>query len=67
MVIPPARTGKDKTSRKTVIRTLQINKGNFSSLRRLFFTKKIVTKKLIEPTIEDIPAICKEKIRKSTL
>jgi len=67
IVIPPAKTGKDNTNKKTVIKTLQINNGIFSSLRRLFLTKKIVTKKLIEPTIEDIPAICKEKIKKSTL
>jgi len=67
MVIPPASTGNDKTSKKTVIKTLQMNSGIFSSLSKLFLTKKIVTKKLIEPTIEDIPAICKEKIKKSTL
>jgi len=67
MVIPPAKTGSDKTSKKTVIKTLQINNGIFSSLNKLLLTKKIVTKKLIPPTIEDIPAICKEKIKKSTL
>jgi len=66
-VIPPAKTGNDKTSKKTVIKTLQINNGIFSSLSKLFLTKKMVTKKLIPPTIEDIPAICKEKIKKSTL
>jgi len=66
-VIPPAKTGSDKTNKKTVIKTLQINNGIFSNLIKLFLTKKIVTKKLIPPTIEDIPAICREKIRKSTL
>jgi hypothetical protein len=57
IVIPPAKTGNDKTSKKTVIKTLQIKSGIFSNLSKLFFTRKIVTKKLIEPTIEDIPAI----------
>jgi hypothetical protein len=62
----PAKTGKDKTSKKVVIPTLQINNDNRSiviPLERIF---KMVLIKLIEPIIEEAPAKCKLKIAKST-
>ena len=55
IVIPPAKTGKETTSKIAVKKTPQINKGIFSHLilgdRRL----EIVQRKLIDPPIEETP------------
>jgi len=63
----PAKTGKDKTNKKTVTNIDQINKLILSrdklTLRR-FLTVHI---KLIAPKIDLIPAQCNLKITKSTL
>jgi len=61
-----ASTGKEKASKKEVIRTDQINKGVLDQLIPKGFIFIIVTIKLIEPKIEETPAICKLKIPKST-
>jgi len=65
-VIAPANTGKDKSRRIAVINTDHTNKGirsKFIILDRIFM---IVVMKLIAPKIEEIPAIWREKIVKST-
>jgi len=66
-VIAPAKTGKDKTNKKTVIKTDHTNKLIFSKLIEL--PRKLLTVhiKLIPPKIELIPAQCNLKITKSTL
>jgi len=66
IVIADAKTGNDKINRNTVIKTLQTKSAIFSKLIPNVRIFKIVTKKFIELKIEEIPAICKEKIAKST-
>lgn len=66
MVIAPARTGRDRSNRMTVILTAQTNKGIRSRRKpfhRIFATVVI---KLIAPKIDEIPAKCREKIARST-
>jgi len=58
----PAKIGNDKISKIIVTSTLHKNKGRLSNeifIVRLF---NKVTKKLIDPKIEEIPAKCNEKI-----
>lgn len=56
IVIAPARTGKDSSKRKAVIKMLHTNNGitykGIPGARML----KMVTMKLIAPRMEDIPA-----------
>jgi hypothetical protein len=61
-VIAPANTGKAKSNKQVVIK-IEIEKREmlFNS-KLLFFIFKIVEIKLIELIIEEIPAICNEKI-----
>jgi len=66
MVRAAASTGREKASKKEVIRTDQINNGVFDHLIPKGFIFMIVTIKLIEPRIEETPAICKLRIPKST-
>ena len=66
IVIPPAKTGKESNSKKAVIRTAQQNKGNLCIVIPGARILKIVVIKLIAPKIEEAPAICNEKIAKST-
>ena len=66
IVIPPANTGRAKSNKMAVIRTLQTKSGtNPQDIRtvRMFIT---VTIKLIAPRILLTPAICKLKIARST-
>ncbi len=66
-MIAPAKTGKDKTNKNTVTKTVQTNNLMCSKeidLLRKFFVVHI---KLIPPKIDLIPAQCKLKIAKSTL
>jgi len=66
MVIAPAKTGKDRKSKKAVIKIDQTINGNLCMDKpgaRIF---KIVVIKLIAPKIEEAPAKCKLKIAKST-
>lgn len=67
IVIPPAKTGKDKTNKKAVTQTLIRNKGILNHLNPLDFKLFMVHKKLIDPAIELTPAKCRLKITKSTL
>jgi hypothetical protein len=66
LVIAPANTGRDRRSRKAVIRTAHTNSGILCLNRpgaRLF---RIVTIKLIAPLIDDAPEMCRLKIARST-
>lgn len=66
MVIAPARTGRDNNSKTAVIKTDQTNKGIFIIFiptGRIFI---IVAIKLIAPRMEEIPAMWRLKIARST-
>lgn len=66
IVKAPAKTGRARIRRITVIKTDQINKGIFSvgiPSRRAF---KIVVVKLIAPSNEDTPARWRDRIVRST-
>lgn len=66
IVRAPARTGRARIRRITVIRTDQIKSGIFSvgipSIRLL----RIVVVKLMAPRRDDTPARCRDRIVKST-
>merc|ERR1719420_1051324 len=66
IVIAPASTGRDRSSKIAVIKTAQGNKGirsiNIPNVRRL----RIVVIKFTAPNKDEIPAKCKLKIVKST-
>lgn len=65
-MIPPARTGSDKSRRTAVIITDHTNKGMESKdivFGRMF---RIVVIKLIAPRIEETPARWSLKIARST-
>lgn len=67
IVIAPARTGRDVINKTEVTAKAQIIRGirsrdNFLVVRE----QMMVVRKLIEPRIEEIPAMCSEKIAKST-
>jgi len=67
IVIAPARTGKVVTSKKAVTPKDQIINGSRSMLTILVVREQIIVViKLILPKIEEIPAMCKLKIAKST-
>jgi hypothetical protein len=57
MVIPPASTGRDRSSKIAVIRTDQTNRGTFSMFIEGERMLIIVEMKLIAPRIDDTPAI----------
>jgi hypothetical protein len=65
MVIAPAKTGKDKTSKKTVTKIDQTNKGILCSVISGVLILNIVVIKFIAPNIDDAPAKCKLSIAKS--
>ncbi len=66
IVIPAASTGRDNSKSTAVINTAHTNKGN-KPIRNpgdlIFITVAI---KFMAPKIEDIPAICRLNIAKST-
>jgi hypothetical protein len=64
--MPPANTGRERTNKKEVIRTDQINKGILKKVMPLGLMLKIVTIILIEPKIEEAPAKCMLRIARST-
>lgn len=66
MVKAAAKTGKENTNRNEVINTDQTNKGTIDQETPKDFMLNTVTIKLIEPKIEETPAICNLKIPKST-
>jgi hypothetical protein len=66
IVIAPAKTGKERTSKKTVTKTVQTKRPICSieiELLRRFLT---VLMKLIPPKTDLTPTKCKLKIAKST-
>lgn len=56
IVIAPANTGRESSSRVAVIRTDQTKRGIFSNLIAFRRRLAIVVIKLIAPRIEEIPA-----------
>ena len=66
IVIAPARTGSDSSSMKAVTSTDQTNKGILCIVMPGARMLKMVVMKLIAPRIEDAPAMCSERITKST-
>lgn len=64
MVKAPANTGTASNNKTEVKKRAHSIKGR--RLNRIVGLCKIVTRKFIEPKIEDIPAICRLKIAKST-
>lgn len=67
IVIPPARTGRDKIRSTTVIIAAQTKRGSRSKVTPAPRMLTVVAMKLIAPKIEEAPAKCREKIAKSTL
>lgn len=65
-MIAPAKTGRDKRSKRAVIATDHTNKGARSKRKPIDRILIEVVIKLMEARIEDTPARCKEKIAKST-
>ena len=62
----PARTGRERRRRITVIKTDHTKRGRRSNRTpgaRMLIT---VVMKLMDPRIEEIPARCSEKIARST-
>lgn len=66
MVIAPASTGRDRSSRNEVTKIPQQNKFSFEYVRPGALILKIVTIKLMEPKIEETPEMCNAKITQST-
>lgn len=66
MVIAPANTGSDNSSKKAVTRTDHTNNLNRSIVIPGERILKMVVIKFTAPRMEDIPARCNEKIAKST-
>ena len=66
IVSAAANTGREKASKKEVIKTDHTNKVVFDQFIPLVFIFITVTIKLIAPRMEEIPAICNLKIPKST-
>lgn len=64
-MIAPARTGRERSSRIAVIRIAQASRGILSIDKFLWRILIIVEMKLIAPRMDDIPAMCREKIVKS--
>lgn len=66
IVIPAARTGRDKRSKTAVIKTAHTNKGVWYCEMAGGFMLIMVVIKLIAPRIDEIPARWREKMVKST-
>lgn len=62
----PAKTGRDNNKRIAVILAAHTNKGTRSSRNPLYRILMTVVMKFRAPKIEDTPAMCREKIAKST-
>ena len=58
MVIAPASTGMDSSSRKAVTSSLQTNSGILCSVMPGARMLKMVTMKFIAPSSDDAPARC---------
>ena len=66
MVIAPASTGSDSSSRNTVTSCDHTNSGILCSVMPGARMLKIVVMKLMAPRIEEAPARCSDRIAKST-
>jgi hypothetical protein len=66
MVIAPASTGRERSSKNAVIRMAQTNRGIVWRVIPCARILKMVTMKLIAPSKEETPARCRLKIPKST-
>lgn len=66
MVIPAARTGKERRRRTAVIRTAHTNRGVWYCEIAGGFILIMVVIKLMAPRIEETPARWSEKIVRST-
>lgn len=66
MVMPPARTGRDRSRRIVVITRDQTKRGIRSAVNPLGRMLRAVVIKLIEPRMEETPARWREKIARST-
>src|SRR3954447_8302310 len=66
MVIAPASTGSDNSSRNTVTRIDHTNSGILCRVMPGARMLKMVVMKLMAPNIEDAPARCSDRIAKST-
>lgn len=66
MVIPAAKTGRERRRRTAVIRTAHTNRGVWYCEIAGGFMLMIVVIKLIAPKIDEIPARCREKMVRST-
>ena len=66
ILVAAAKTGKDNTNKNAVNNTAQPNKGKRIIVIPGVRILKIVVIKFIAPIKEEIPAICKLKIAKST-
>ena len=65
MVMAPASTGSDSSSRNTVTRIDHTNSGILCSVMPGARMLKMVVMKLMAPRIEEAPAMCSEKIARS--
>lgn len=66
IVIPPARTGNERSNKIAVINTAHTNRGNLWNVIPGALILIIVVIKFKAPKIDEIPAKCKLKIAKST-
>src|SRR5574338_977249 len=66
MVIAPASTGSDSSSRNTVTRIDHTNSGILCSVMPGARMLKMVVMKLMAPRIDEAPARCTDKMTKST-
>src|SRR5690606_15215078 len=65
MVMAPARTGSDSSSRKAVMSTDQAKSGILCSVMPGARMLKMVVMKLMAPRIDEAPATCSDRIAKS--
>lgn len=65
MVIAPASTGRERINKIVVTVTDQQNRGIISCSKEVGFILYKVARKLMDPMMDLIPAMCKEKIVKS--
>ena len=65
MVMAPASTGSDSSSRNAVTSTLHTNSGILCSVMPGARMLKMVVMKLMAPRIEEAPARCSDRMAKS--
>lgn len=62
----PARTGRASSSRNPVMRIDHTNRGILCNVIPGARILKIVVMKLMAPSIEEAPAMCRERMTRST-